>query len=141
MIEGIKYTKIIRSFYSFLEIEYEINDIKETINGNAFYDIEYKDSQRIISISYENIEDHLEVIVFKLINGKMPDYDDKSHTLHLKKLKGMLFSQMSEEELENNENYFSKYEAKNKLEKKILTGAKDLRLCLIHFEKHSFLLE
>lgn len=70
MIEGDQYIKIVRLFYSFLESEVGFDKVNETINGNAFYDVEYTDTERMISISYENIEDQLEIIVFKLSNGE-----------------------------------------------------------------------
>ena len=77
MVEDLEYIETVKLYYSFLETEFGLSKVNETINGNAFYDVEFKDKERVISISYENIEDHLEVIVFMLQNGKMPDYDDK----------------------------------------------------------------
>ena len=68
MIEGKEYIEAVKLFYSFLETEFGFNKVNETINGNAFYDVEFKDKERVVSISYENIDDHLEVIVFMLQN-------------------------------------------------------------------------
>jgi hypothetical protein len=135
MIEGNEYIEIIKKFYSFLETDFGINKINETIYGNAFYDVEFKDKERIISISYENIEDHLEVIVFMLKDGKMPDYDDKTKTLHLKQLKRLVITKASKQEITSNAEYFTKYIAKNELERKLLKEAKELRLCLKHFNE------
>lgn len=135
MIDGSVYIKIVKSYYSFLESEFGFNTANETINGNAFYDVEYRDGQKIISISYENIEDHLEVIVFKLQNGKMPDYDDKSKTLHLNQLNKLVMSKVDKAEMSSNSTYFSKYNAKDELERKLLKEAKELRLCLRHFNE------
>lgn len=59
-------------YYSFLENEFGFTKTVETINGNAFYDVEFVNKKRIISVSYGNIEDHLEVILFMLEKGKMP---------------------------------------------------------------------
>ena len=64
MIEIQEYIEAVKLFYSFLETEFGFSKVNETINGNAFYDVEFKNKERIISISYENIEDHLEVIIF-----------------------------------------------------------------------------
>jgi hypothetical protein len=135
MIDGSEYIKIVKSFYSFLESEFGLNTTNETINGNAFYDVEYRDAQKVISISYENIEDHLEVIVFKLQNGKMPDYDDKSKTLHLNQLNKLVMPKVDKTEMSSNAEYFSKYNAKDELERKLLKEAKELRLCLKHFNE------
>lgn len=135
MVEGTEYIKTVKSFYSFLESEFGFRKVNETVNGNAFYDVEYKDSEKVISISYENIEAHLEVIVFKLLNGKMPDYDDKSQTLHLNHLNRLVMSKADKDEISLNAQYFSKYNVKNDLERKLLKGAKELRLCLRHFNQ------
>ena len=135
MIEDLEYIKTVKLYYSFLETEFNFIKINETVNGNAFYDVEYTDKDRTISISYENIEDHLEVIVFMLLKGKMPNYDDKSKTLHLKHLNRSVISKVSKEEIYLNAKYFDKYNVKNELERKLLKEAKELRLCLKHFNE------
>jgi len=135
MVEDLEYIETVKLYYSFLETEFGLSKVNETINGNAFYDVEFKDKERVISISYENIEDHLEVIVFMLQNGKMPDYDDKTKTLHLKQLNRLVMAKASKEEINLNAEYFAKYNAKNELERKLLKEAKELRLCLKHFNE------
>ena len=135
MIEGKEYIETVKQFYSFLETEFGYKKGSETINGNAFYDIEFKNKEKVVSISFENIEDHLEVIVFMLQDGKMPDYDDKTKTLHLKHLNRLIMGKLSKEVLYLNAKYFAKYNAKNEIELKLLKGAKELRLCLKHFDE------
>ncbi len=135
MIEGSQYVKTVELFYSFLESEFGFNKANETINGNAFYDVEYRSAEKVVSISYENIEAHLEIIVFKLLNGKMPDHDDKSQTLHLNRLNRLVMQRVSKDEISSNAQYFSEYNAKDELERKLLKGAKELRLCLRHFDQ------
>jgi len=132
MIEGQEYLDAVKQFYSFLETEFGFSKINETIDGNSFYDVEFKNKERIISISYENIEDHLEVIVFMLQNGILPDYDDKTKTLHLKQLNEQVMATASKEEIILNAGYFVKYKAKNEIERVLLKAAKELRLCLKH---------
>ena len=135
MIEGKEYIKVVELFYSFIETEFGFGKVSETINGNAFYDVEFKDKKRVISISYENIENHLKVIVFMLQNGNLPDYDDKTKTLHLKQLNGLAMAKASQEEIYLNAEYFAKYNPKNEIELKLLKEAKELRLCLKHFNE------
>lgn len=137
MIKGTEYIKTVTLFYSFLEIEFGFSKIKETINGNAFYDVEFKDKERVVSISYENIEDHLEVIVFLLQNGRMPNYDDKTKTLQLKLLNNILMPKISEGEKKLNAEYFGECVATSQIEKRLLKEAKELRLCLKHFNELS----
>ena len=134
MAKDLEYIETVKLYYSFLETEFGFSKINETINGNAFYDVEFRDKERIISISYENIEDHLEVIVFLLQNGKMPEYDDKK-TLHSKQLNRLVMAKASKKEINLNAEYFAKYNAKNELERKLLKEAKELRLCLKYFNE------
>ena len=137
MVEGSEYIKVVKLFYSFLESEFAFSKSNEMINGNAFYDVEYRGPGKVISISYENIEDHLEVIVFKLKNGKMPDYDDKSKTLHLNQLNRLVMSRVDKTEISLNAEIFSKYNVKDELGRKLLKGAKELRLYLKHLTNYN----
>jgi hypothetical protein len=135
MVEDLKYIETVKLYYSFLETEFGFSKTNETINGNTFYDVEFRGKEKIISISYENIEDHLEVIVFLLQDGKMPDYDDKTKTLHLKQLNRLIIAKASREEINLNAACFAKYNAESELERKLLKEAKELRLCLKHFNE------
>jgi hypothetical protein len=130
MIEGNKYVQTVRTIFSFLSEEYGITDTNENIRGNVFYDVQYQTPSKVISISYENIEDYLIVIVFKLKNGKLPDYDDKTHTLHLNALNKIAFSNASPADVELNNQYFSHIKADTAFERKLLKSAKDLRLAM-----------
>jgi hypothetical protein len=135
MIEGKEYTEAVKLFYSFLETEFGFSQGNETINGNAFYDVEFKNSERVVSVSYENIEDYLEVIVFMLQDGKMPDFDDKTNTLHLEQINRLVMAKANKEEINLNSEYFARYKPKNEIERKLLKEAKELRLCLKHFNE------
>ncbi|MBP9718303.1 hypothetical protein KBD59_03335 [Candidatus Gracilibacteria bacterium] len=134
MIEGRKFIDKVKEYFSFLIDEFDFSIIDEQIQGNVFYKLKYKNEKRelAISINYENIEDYFQVIAFKLQNGKMPDYDDKTKTLHLNKLTELLFPKVSKNEIEANNEYFSKFEAKDELHRKLLKSAKELRLLLKH---------
>jgi hypothetical protein len=135
MIEGKEYTEAVKLFYFFLEAEFGFSIVNETINGNAFYDVEFKSKESIISISYETIEDYLQVIVFMLQNGKMPNYDNKTQTLHLKQLNKQVMAKVSKKEINLNAEYFDKYNTQNETERKLLKNAKELRLCLKYLNK------
>jgi len=135
MIDGKKYIEIVKLFFSFLITEFGFNQTKEIENGNAFYDVEYRDAKRAISVSYENIEDYLQVIVFKLKNGQLPDYDDKTHTLHLSELNKAILPQIDKKEVEKNNALFDMFETKDSLERKLLKSAKELRFSLNHWDK------
>lgn len=134
MIEGNQYIEIVEAYFCFLITEFGFKISEEKIRGNAFYDVQYKDEKRIVSISYENIEDYLLVIVFLLQNGELPDYDDKTKTLHLNKLNIEVLSRVDKSEINLNNEHFLKFRARNELERKLLKSAKELRLCLKYFE-------
>jgi len=113
--------------------EFRFKVSEEKIRGNAFYDVQYRDLKKVVSISYENIEDYLLVIVFMLQNGELLDYDDKTKTLHLNQLNAKVLSQVAKEEISVNNEHFLKFKSSNELERKLLKSAKELRLCLKHF--------
>lgn len=135
MITGENYINTVGRYFSFLVTEFGYSLPKITENGNAFYDMEYISSKNIISISYENIEDYLQVIVFKLINGQLPDYDDKTHTLHLSELNKLITSKVDKEQIEKNAQWFKDYKYTDAFERKLLKSAKDLRLVLSHWNE------
>lgn len=134
MMSGKKYIEIVKLFFSFLPNEFGFRLLKETENGNAFYDVEYGDIIRVVSISYENIEDYLQVIVFKLKNGKLPDYDDKTCTFHLNELNKKILPRIGKEEIAENNVLFNKFETSNELEKKLLKSAKELRIVFKYWD-------
>lgn len=66
--------------------EFEFGILKKTENGNVFQHVEYGDTKRMVPISYKNVEDYLQVLLFRLINGAAPIYDDKGNSFHLSAL-------------------------------------------------------
>jgi hypothetical protein len=132
MIDGNQYISTVKAYFDFLITEFGFKISDEKIRGNVFYDVQYKDKTRIVSISYENLEDYLQVIIFMLQNGEMPDYDDKTKTLHLNQLNAQVWSRVDKKEISLNNEYFTKFNAKNELEKKLLKSGKELRLSLKH---------
>jgi hypothetical protein len=135
MIDGEDYIKAAKIYFSFLEKEFAFSILNKKINGNYFYDLEYKDKTRIISISYENIPNCFQVSIFILENGKRPNYDDKAKTLHINTLNRILFPLIEKNEIISNEKHFIEFTTKNNAEKMLLKSAKELRLCLLHFDK------
>lgn len=135
MIEGEKYIEDVKAYFNYLITEFGFRISNEKIRGNAFYDLQYSDGIRIVSIFYENIEDYLQVIIFMLQNGELPDYDDKSKTLHLNRLNAQVMSSIERNEIGLNNEYFVKFNPKTEIEKQLLKSAKELRLCLKHFNE------
>ncbi|HWR32573.1 MAG TPA: hypothetical protein VN451_03565 [Chitinophagaceae bacterium] len=135
MIEGNQYISAVKIYFDFLITEFGFKLSEEKIRGNAFYDVQYKDKTRTVSVSYENIEDYFQIIIFMLQNGELPDYDDKTKTLHLNQLYVRVLSRVDKNEISLNNAYFVKFNAKNELKRKLLKSAKELRLCLKHFRE------
>jgi len=127
MIEGEKYIEVVKEYFGYLITEFGFKVLEEMINGNYFYRVRYIGNEKVISISYENIEDYLLVIVFMLQNGELPNYDDKTKTLHLNKLNAQVLSKVDKNEIILNSGYFAKFETKDELERKLLKGAKELQ--------------
>lgn len=135
MIKGEKYIEDVKAYFNYLITEFGFRISNEKIRGNAFYDLQYSDGKLIVSVSYENIEDYLQVIIFMLQNGELPDYDDKSKTLHLNRLNAQVMSRIKRDEISLNNEYFVKFNPKTEIEKLLLKSAKELRLCLKHFNE------
>jgi len=133
MITGKRYIEIVKDYFAFLKEEYNYTLIDEIIRGNAYYDVQYTDNLKVVSISYENIENYFQVIVFILQNGKLPNYDDKTRTLHLNKLNTSVLSKIDKIEVLLNNEYFANFQVKDEFERKLLKSAKELRLCLKHW--------
>ena len=135
MIEGEKYIEDVNAYFNYLITEFGFRISNEKIRGNAFYDLQYSDGNRIVSVSYENIEDYLQVIVYMLQNGELPDYDEKTKILHLNRLNAQVMSIIDRNEVGLNNEYFVKFNPKFEIEKQLLKSAKELRLCLKHFKE------
>jgi len=135
VIEGEKYIEDVKTYFNYLITEFGFRISNEKIRGNVFYDLQYSDGNRIVSVSYENIEAYLQVIIFMLQNGELPDYDDKTKTLHLNRLNAQVMSSIDRKEIGLNNEYFEKFNAKAEIEKQLLKSAKELRLCLKHFNE------
>ena len=135
MIEGEKYTEDVKTYFNYLITEFGFRMSNEKIRCNAFYDLQYSDGNRIVSVSYENIEDYLQIIVYMLQNGELPDYDDKTKTLHLNRLNAQVMSIIDRNEIGLNNEFFVKFNPKLEIEKQLLKSAKELRLCLKHFKE------
>jgi hypothetical protein len=130
MIDGKEYIKTVKEYFSFLETEYNMKLSDEVINGSLYYDVSYRDKTHSISISYENGEDYLQVIIFILHNGKLPNYDDKTRTLHLSRLNSVVFPTVNKNDLSLNNECFLQFREAGGLKGKLLKSAKELRLCL-----------
>jgi hypothetical protein len=78
MIDSNEFIERAKAYFSYLIQDFNFILINEVVRGNAFYLLEFSDKVKIVSVSYENIEDYFQVIIFMLSNGTKPDYDDKT---------------------------------------------------------------
>lgn len=130
MISGHEFISSVKKCFLFLIKNFSFELISEKNRPNLFYDVEYQKGDSIISISFETREDYLQVILFRLKNGQLPEYDDKEATIHLENLNKMILHHLREEDFKENNIFFSSIIAKNQIEKRLIKSAKELRLCL-----------
>ena len=133
MIVAEKYLEVVKTYFNYLFIEFNFKLSHEKIKGNTFYDIQYSNGKLTISISYENIQDFLQIVIFTIFNEELPDYDDNTKSLHLNKLNAQIMPSINKDEISLNNQYFLSYKPTNNLERQLLKSAKELRLCLKHF--------
>ncbi len=129
MIQGETYVEMVTKYFGFLAIEFNLVLTEITTNGNYFYQLRYANAEKAVTIAYENIEDYLTVYVSLLQSGRLPNYDNKTKTLHLNRLDKEIIPNLSKKEIDLNNKLFSGFKTTNVLERKILKSAKDLRLC------------
>jgi len=130
MITGDKFIVLVKSYFYFLIKEFNFKEKNVTNNRNLFYNVRYQNVNSIISISYENREDYLQVIIYKTQNGAIPNYDDKELTIHLETLNNRLLRHLTNEDFKENDIAFLELSAKDKIDKALIKSAKELRLCL-----------
>ena len=135
MIDGKAYINTVKDYFSFLTTEFQFKCFQEVIQGNYYYEVVYERIDKRISISYENAEDYLQVIVFLLEKGKLPIYDDKTRTLHLEILNKNILTRLEKKEIILSNQSFKVAHPQNKLEEKLLKSAKELRINLKHLDK------
>jgi hypothetical protein len=138
MISSQQFLIMVSDYFAYLVADFGLESSEKEVRENIFYDQRFKDNRKVVSISYENIEDYLQVIVYLLENGELPAYDDEYRTLHLDQLRGVIFPSLDKREIERNNEEFVRFEAQSKLEKSLLKAAKELRLCLKHFPTFVF---
>ncbi|MDR0938375.1 MAG: hypothetical protein LBN29_03320 [Mediterranea sp.] len=134
MIEEQEYIETIETFFSFLIDEFGYVKSSVKIRGNAFYDVQYSNDIRSISISYENIGDYFQVIVYTLRNGEMPNYDDDENILYLKDHNRSIWETMSKESVKVIAEKFAQYHTYNPFKRAVLKQAKDLYAYLMNVE-------
>lgn len=133
MIEGEKYIVIVNNYFKFLFTEFNFKISKETVNGNFFYDVQFKNEYKAISISYENIENYLRVVIYILENGQLPHYNNLTKILPLNQINKIVLPKIEKKEHILNDDYFSNFTPIGELERQLLKSAKELRLCLKYF--------
>jgi len=132
MISPEDFLLFVKSSFSFLIAEFQFEFWNETINGTAYYDVKYRDKNNVISISIESSPNYYQVMLFKLEDGQLPDYDDKRKSIHLNELNDGILHELTKEEFKKNNEYFAQIDSKDETQRMILKSAKDLRLCLLY---------
>ena len=135
MIAARPYLEAAKAYFHFLIPEFGFSLSTETARSAVFYDLQYRSATQIISISYENLEDYFQVIVYQLVNQQLPAYDDKRRTLHLQALNQALGAIVGPADRIENQHHFRTFQPTGTVERQLLKSAKELRLCLTHFDQ------
>ena len=135
MIAAQAYLEVSKAYFAFLISEFGFTLATETARSAVFYALEYRHETQVVSIFCENLEDYLQVIIFQLVNQQLPDYDDKRHTLHLHALNQAVGALVGPADWQENQRHFRAFKPKGTVERQLLKAAKELRLCLTHFDK------
>lgn len=93
----------------------------------------------MISVSYENLEDYLQVIVSALDMGRRPSHEDSERTIHLSGLLRLVLPQVTMEQISANAMLFKRFRADCHVKRRLLKSAKELRLCLPYVKQWSAL--
>lgn len=86
MIERNENTKVVKLFYFVLGIKFSLRRLSETMNGYAFYDIEFNNWVKVDSYSFAILKIPFEYIAVWLQNQQLHDYDYKRRLQYLKQL-------------------------------------------------------
>ncbi len=131
MLTRMQYNEAVKKYFLFLEQEWGYSQTPVNVKSTILYDIQYTNTKKIVSISYEIKGDGVKVIIFELIDGNLPEYDDKRYTIHLEHLTKDISKDELEKNIIENNNYFNRFDKpKDNVEKEILKKAKQLRLFL-----------
>jgi hypothetical protein len=91
-------------------------------------------SDRAIVVSYEPGDDYLLIALPTVVNGIQSDLDNRESSPRLSDLAGRAMSNASAAQLQANAAYFAGRHADRPLSRKLLKAAKDLRICLLHWD-------
>jgi len=129
MIDGNLFFVSVKKYFNFLVIEQGFSLLEENTRGNIYFEVQFKKETTIISISYENHEDYLSIVIYKLQSGRIPSFNDKANIIELKSLTAKIIPDLDKIEINNNNEFFSEFHVDSLIEKKIMKSARNLRLC------------
>jgi len=110
-------------YYSFLVDRYDFTEVTYKKNNSMLYDLEYTDGKKIISISYEIMGEGINIVIFKVINGRRSGYDDMN-TIHLNQIVKKLYESGKMERFHEEKQFIKPYEQPDtELEKEALKKA------------------
>ena len=94
-----------RADFAFLKGEFGFEEREQRIT-NFCGGIEYRAKDKVVSVSYDQRQDHLDVRVLRLDRGRMPDFDDARFVDSLSKLSERILPSLSRDDREQNAKAF-----------------------------------
>ncbi|MCC2545499.1 hypothetical protein LJY25_03515 [Hymenobacter sp. BT175] len=135
MVEAQVFLRAAKTYFAFLVSEFAFAELSETVRSVVFYELQYRNAAQVVSISFENLEDYLQITVFQLVNQQLPDYNDSHHTYHLHTLNHALSKLVGPDDWQENQRFFEEFKPEGTVERRLLKAAKELRVCLTHFDR------
>jgi hypothetical protein len=120
------------SVFQFLTEEFGYEVAGTTSVRDVYQEIVFGKTGQVISVSYENADDDLQVVLFKVKDGKLPDFDDETHTLHLTDMTDDVLARLTPGQIQEYKKWFSDINSETRLDKQLQESAAWLRLCLRH---------
>jgi hypothetical protein len=98
------------------------------------YRATFSRSDRAVVVSYEPGDDYLFIALPTVVSGIQSDLDNRESAPRLSDLTGPAFANTSPAQIQANAAYFVEHDADGPLARKLLMAAKELRICLLHWD-------
>lgn len=132
MSKGDFFIQKVKALFSFLVDDNDFKVLNDVLTPNIFYKVSYSDSKIVVSISYEDFTENLNILIYQLADGIESDYDDRTKTRSLNTLNRLVLPKLGKDDHLENSKYFKGIACDSKLERELLKRAKELRLCFLH---------
>lgn len=126
MISQNDFEHDIKKYFNFLESEFKYIFVGTVANGNVYFDCEFQKNNKTVSISYEVIEDYLQIFIIESRKKILTEKTKYQKIENLKEVRKKYFSHINKQKFRMVKQYFSNYCTETKFQKKLLKNAESL---------------